>query len=89
MTDTMTSTYTLYSTTTCGRCPVARRALTKAGVKWREVKLDEPGNEFLTESIKDETNAKNLEVPMVRTPAGHLLRNLAFISEHFQGLENA
>lgn len=89
MTDIMTSTYTLYSTTTCGRCPIARRVLNKAEVKWREVKLDEAGNELLVDSIKDETGRKNLEVPMIRVPSGRLLENLAHISEYFRELENA
>lgn len=85
----LTSTYTLYSTSTCGRCPVARRALNNANVKWREVKLDEPGNEFLAEDVRDELGGGQIEVPIVLTPAGNLLKNLAYIAEHFRELKVA
>lgn len=80
----ISTTYTLYSTTTCGRCPVARRVLKNSGVRWREVKLDEPGNELLVESIREELGGDNIEVPMILTPGGDLLRNLAYISDHFR-----
>lgn len=55
-----------------------------AEVSWREVKLDEPGNEILTESIREELGGGALEVPLILTPDGEFLRNLAYISDHFR-----
>lgn len=75
-------TYTLYSTETCTRCPLARGSLNRANVNFNEVKLDMPENADLLSQFKE---AGNTSVPMVLTPSGELLTNLATISEHLRG----
>ena len=61
----------------------------RAGVKYREVELDAPGNEMLVESMKEDLGTNVLSVPMVLTPDSSLLRNLVYISEYFRGMNVA
>ena len=81
--------YTIYTSTTCTRCPLAKGSMKRAGVTdYKEVVLDLPGNEDRRTAFLAEVDAKGLrrEVPVVRTPEGELLTNLATISAHFRGL---
>lgn len=78
--------YTLYSSTTCTRCPLARKSMERAGVTYSEVTLDLPENERLLIDFRAEMAelGGRLEMPIVRTPDGRLLTNLATISAEFQ-----
>lgn len=79
-------TYTLYSSTTCTRCPLARRSMERAGVKYNEVVLDKPGNKEVLADFREEMAGRNvrMEMPIVRTPDDRILSNLAHISEEFR-----
>lgn len=79
-------TYTLYSSTMCTRCPLARKSMERAGVKYDEVVLDKPGNEEALANFREEMAGRNvrMEMPIVRTPDDRILSNLAHISEEFR-----
>lgn len=80
-------THTLYSTTTCTRCPLAKKSMERAGVEYVEVKLDEPENQEALIALKAEMGrapSDMLPIPVVRTPDGRLLDNLATISAEFR-----
>lgn len=79
-------TYTLYSSTTCTRCPLAIKSMERAGASYEEVKLDLPENEDKLARFRAEAEASNrkVEVPMILTPDGRMLTNLATISEEFR-----
>ena len=81
--------YTIYTSTTCTRCPLAKGSMKRAGVTdYKEVILDLPENEARKTAFLAELDSKGLrrEVPVVRTPDGELLTNLATISGHFREL---
>lgn len=81
--------YTIYTTTTCTRCPLAKGSMDRAGVAdYNEVILDLPENEDRKAAFIAELDSKNIrrEMPVVRTPDGELLTNLATISGHFREL---
>ncbi len=80
-------THTLYSSTTCTRCPLAKKSMDRAGVEYVEVKLDEPENHEALIALKAEMGrapSDMLPIPVVRTPDGRLLDNLATISAEFR-----
>lgn len=79
--------YTIYSTTHCTRCPLAKRSMDRAGAEYDEVKLDDPVNEMALIALKGELGRAPdgmISVPVVRTPDGRLLDNLATISAEFR-----
>lgn len=78
------SSYTLYTTSTCTRCPLARGSLDRAGVKWHELVLDKPENAEVLDVIRERLKAdgKRTEVPILEGPDGTLYTNLATISGH-------
>ena len=80
-------THTLYSSTTCTRCPLAKKSMERAGVEYVEVKLDDPANEMALIALKGEMGRSPdgmIPLPVVRTPDGRLLDNLATISAEFR-----
>ena len=80
-------THTLYSSTTCTRCPLAKKSMERAGVEYVEVKLDDPANHETLIALKAEMGrapSDMLPIPVVRTPDGRLLDNLATISAEFR-----
>ncbi len=80
-------TYTLYSSTTCTRCPLARKSIERAGAEYDEHKLDLPENEMMLIALKGELGKAPdgmIPLPIVRTPDGRLLDNLATISAEFR-----
>lgn len=79
--------YTLYSSTTCTRCPLAKKSMDRAGVEFDEVKLDDPVNEMALIALKGEMGRAPdgmISLPVLRTPDGRLLDNLATISAEFR-----
>ena len=74
--------HVLYKTKDCVRCPLAARSMVRAGVEFREVFLDDPVNVDLLEQLR---SMGFLSVPIVETPDGRFLENLAVISEEFRG----
>ena len=83
------STYTLYKSTTCTRCPLAERSMKSAGVDYVTITLDHPDNAGLLDQFRSEATRRGfrMEMPIVRTPSDDLLTNLATISEHFRGVK--
>ena len=80
-------TYTLYSSTTCTRCKLAVGSIERAGAPFDEVKLDLSENEQQLVALKIEMGKGPdgmLPLPVVRTPDGRLLDNLATISAEFR-----
>lgn len=80
------SSYILYKTQTCGRCPLAVMSMSRAGVDYEEVYLDADEHADTTEGLRTELGVNVLSVPMVRTPDGRVLRDLAAISEEFRDM---
>lgn len=55
-----------------------------AGVQFEEVFLDDPANSVTRDWLVEDMNV--LSVPVVETPDGRLLTNLATISEEFRDM---
>lgn len=80
-------TYTLYSSTTCTRCPLAKKSMDRAGAEYEEHKLDLPENKEMLIALKSEMGRAPdgvIPLPVLRTPDGRLLDNLATISAEFR-----
>lgn len=81
------TTHTLYSSTTCNRCRLAKGSMDRAGATHREVLLDLPEHEHELADLKVELGKaphEMIDLPVIRTPDGRLLRGLAEISTEFR-----
>lgn len=74
----------LYKTKDCVRCPLAARSMRNAGVEFEEVFLDNPENSVKRDWLVEDMKVQS--VPVVETPDGRLLTNMATISEEFRGM---
>lgn len=80
--------YTLYTSSTCSRCPLARTSLANSGVAWVEYVLDEPANAELLEELRKSfsRDGARMEVPILEGPDRELYTNLATISGHLRSV---
>jgi glutaredoxin len=81
-----TGTYVIYKTETCTKCPLAQRSADNAGAKTKAVYLDRPEHAEELAALRAELGRDQLSAPMVRTPDGRILENLATISAEFRGM---